>query len=118
MAQAPTSDGEPRPNVEPLAAVTLTAVPISIDDGSRVATLFTLATNLNLILTNKSKPTINVIDKWATYDNASVVSRFNDIVNGVNSVTPGTLTTYSSLDYNAFNSVVKAITTALNTINT
>lgn len=114
-----TSDGEPRNNtVQPLTPVTLAPIPIRIGDNARVSVLYTLAANLNLILTNKAKPNIIGIAQNAAYPHSNVTQRINDLINGINSVTPGTLTPYISIDYNAFPSVVQQLSAAMNTINT
>ena len=115
-----TSDGEPRPNVEPRAAPALPASYYTIGESARVGVLNSFAATLNSQLTYWTSATAPcaVIDQSAAYSQNAVVSRINAIITTMNAACTefSILTTagqrmsqFLSLDYNAFTSAMNAI---------
>lgn len=106
-----TSDGQPRPNVEPLAAIPTLPIYFTIGEGARVGVLFALGTALK----NAGASTLNVISQGSSYPHSNVTQRINDLIAAANSlgVTPP-LPSYLSLDYNGFVPAINAISAAVN----
>ena len=116
--EAFTSDGEPRPNMQQALAMAGIAlpnpVPYDIGLSARVSVLYTIGTALN---TAGASPPVPVISRDAAYDNSSVVARIADITNALNTMGASPpLPVYTSLDYNAFSSVMNNIANTMGTM--
>jgi hypothetical protein len=115
-----TSDGQDRPNVEPMVAPAVPPSYFTIGESARVGVLndFGRVVNDQLVHWAATTPPCTVIDRSAAYSNNDVVSRVNDIINtmaascaefGILTAAGEQMTPYTSLDYNAFTSVMNAI---------
>jgi hypothetical protein len=124
-----TSDGQERSNAQPRAAPALPASYSSIGESARVGVLNDFGTMLNGQLTYWTSVTTpcKVIDRSAAYSNNDVVRRINDIINTMAaactefSILGGAgqqMKPFTSLDYNAFTTVMNAIRAQLSAMQT
>jgi len=111
-----TSDGLPRPNIEAAMGVLAVAgiapttpIPTSIGLSARVSVLNTLG-----LAVVAAGGTMTPISQWAAYDNSSMCQNINAISAELNTMgaTPP-LPIYTSIDYNAFTSIVNNIVTTM-----
>jgi hypothetical protein len=124
-----TSDGQERLNAQPRAAPTLPGNYSSIGESARVGVLNDYGKMLNNQLTYWTSATApcSVIDRSAAYSQNSVVHRINSIINTMAaactefSILGGAgqqMKPFTSLDYNAFTTVMAAIRAQLSAMQT
>lgn len=99
MPDAPTSDGEPRPNVTPLLTVPTRA---TIDDNARISALIALCTAVN-----GKGHSIPVPDQSASYNTDTAMKYLAPACSAMGLSVP------LSLDYSAFTPVFNAVATAV-----
>jgi hypothetical protein len=104
MAQF-TSDGIARSNIA-MFAMNYPTIPTSIGLSARVGVLVDVG---NAVVAGGAN-NLQVMSRAAAYDNSSVTQRINDISAALNTLGASPpLPIYSSLDYNAFTSVMNNI---------